>query len=313
MLEASLVLPLFIMFVFFFIYMVQMTLLSTRMHAAASNAVKQVSAHIYPIFLAVQAADKKQDDPFIQADDGERQTENGTFPSISIKDWADAYASKLPSPFSDWIMAAAEKGQEPIDQLKTETAEAVLDPVMKPILEPFLDEAGLELERVHVTRVIVPDLKTGKTPYFGIEISYELPIRVPFTYKKVVIQSKSVERLWIGDTDELNASDGADEDSGQIVNPVVLEKPNPAYAGRRAVIKAKISPGGSAVLTVYYKSGKSIAKYLGTATADENGIIEWEWLVGGNTTPGNWQFVIETPEGGKTVSTFTVESPNSGD
>ncbi|MNJ79096.1 hypothetical protein D3C77_770120 [compost metagenome] len=64
-------------------------------------------------------------------------------------------------------------------------------------------------------------------------------------------------------------------------------------------------------MTVYYKSGVSQAKYLGEATADGNGVVDWEWLVGGNTTPGTWTFVIETEDGVRTTSGFTVESPRN--
>ncbi len=46
-LEASLVLPLFLFFIIFLIYMVQMTLVSTALQTTASETVKQVSAKIY--------------------------------------------------------------------------------------------------------------------------------------------------------------------------------------------------------------------------------------------------------------------------
>ncbi|WP_238996538.1 pilus assembly protein [Paenibacillus pinistramenti] len=308
-LEASLVLPLFIIFIFFFSYMVQMTLTSTRMQAAVENAVKQVTANIYPVYLAVQSTQKESGNAGEAVNSNDADSSGGRESLLSIKDFADSFSTKLPSPLSDWLVSAAEQGKVPIEQLQTEAAEAVLDPLIKPILEPFLKESGLNPERAHVSKVVVPDLKTGKTPYFGIEISYELPIHVPFTQEKLFLQSKAYERLWIGDTNELKEGMGSDGES-TAAQPLVLEKPNPAFAGRRASIQAKISPGGTANLTIYYKSGKSTAKYLGTAAADENGVVEWTWLVGGNTTPGTWTFVIETPEGGRTEAVFAVESPN---
>ncbi|GGA37363.1 hypothetical protein GCM10010917_23170 [Paenibacillus physcomitrellae] len=322
MLEAALVLPLFILFVFFFSYMVQMTLTSTRMHTAVVNSVKQVSSSVYPVYLAVQAKQKAngagnetghtgQTDQAYQAGKtsqiGGGETAGG-LPKLSITDFAETFAAKLPAPLSGWLTDAVEQGKEPIEELKTQAAESLLDPIMKPILKSFLEEAGLNPDRAHVSRVDVPDLRTGKTPYFGIEISYELPIRVPFTGKKLFLQSKAYERLWIGDTNEL-VQDGDGGQGEAADKPVVLDKPNPAFAGSKATIKARISPGGTANLTIYYKSGKSTAKYLGTATADEHGILTWTWLVGGNTTPGTWEFVIETPEGGVSESLFTVESP----
>ncbi|GJM75450.1 hypothetical protein HMSSN036_76660 [Paenibacillus macerans] len=62
-------------------------------------------------------------------------------------------------------------------------------------------------------------------------------------------------------------------------------------------------------MTVFYKSGVSQAKYLGETTADGEGIVEWNWLVGGNTTPGTWTFVVETEDGLRTAMEFEVTSP----
>lgn len=312
-LEASLVMPVFVIVIFLFIYMVQMTLISIQMHAVAANAVKQVSAHMYPVALAIS----KPSDDSAEAEEGEQSPVEGTpsssvrsIPGLTLPEWADHYASSLPEPFSGWISSAADKGVEPLQDIKNSATESVLDPVVKPFIRPFLKGTSLNEKRLHVSRVTVPDLKTGKNPYFGIEISYELPIKVPFTGRPIVLQSRAEERLWIGDTRELEQGNG--EENGEAGQPaVVLTKPEPAYAGHRARITALIAPGSTAKLTVYYKSGASQAKYLGEASANGDGIVEWEWLVGGNTTPGTWSFVIETEEGLETAGQFTVESPRS--
>lgn len=302
-LEAALIAPVFVMVVFWFVFLVHMTLLSGQLHAAAANAVKQVSAHIYPVAIAVESRSGQG-----------TTTENGSFtwrmPSLSLEEWAEQYAANLPAPMSTWVMDSVRKGGGPLQELKAKTSEAVLDPVVKPLLRPFLQGTLLEEERLHVSRVTVPDLKTGKQPYFGIEVSYELPLKVPFTGQRMVLQTRAEERLWIGDTGELEPGGGSgDGQTGQAA--VVLAKPNPAYAGHRATIQAQVAPGSSAKLTVYYKSGVSQAKYLGETTADEQGQIAWTWLVGGNTTPGTWSFVIETEEGLRTTDTFEVASPRS--
>lgn len=311
-LEAALVMPIFIIVIFFFIYMVQMTLLSSQMQMVASNTVREVSTNIYPVALAVQSYAQKQETGTEGSYGTEGKSALNTMKSISklsLSELASQYASSFPSPISDWIKDAAAKGDEPLNDLKNQVAESVLDPVVKPIMAPFLEGTLLKEERLHVSRVFVPDLKVGKTPYFGLEISYELPIKVPFTGERIVLQAKAEERLWIGDTDEQNnGSSGNEGNQGEAA--IILSKPNPAYAGHKAIITAKVSPGSTAKLTVYYKSGVSQAKYLGEVTADENGIVEWKWLVGGNTTPGTWTFTIETAEGVTTTAEFNVASPN---
>lgn len=311
-LEASLVMPVFVIVLFLFIYMVQMTMLSTQLHTVAANSVRQVSAHMYPIALAVS----QRNEGTVQDENGPATISKATSSAsyilnFSLSEWAEQYASGLPSPFSDWTRAAAAKGDEPLQHVKNTVVESVLDPAIKPMLRPFLEGTWLKEERLHVNWVNVPDLKTGKNPYFGLEISYELPMRIPLTGRSIVIQARAEERMWIGDTGELGPGGGGNGEGTNGQAAVVLSKPDPAYAGRRARIAAKISPGKRAKLTVYYKSGVSQAKYLGEATADEHGFLQWEWLVGGNTTPGTWSFVIETEDGVQTTETFRVESPKA--
>ncbi|WP_245640140.1 TadE/TadG family type IV pilus assembly protein [Paenibacillus dakarensis] len=299
--EASIVLPMFMFFVIFLIYIVQMTLISTALHSTVSDAVKTITSHIYPVSIAVN----KGNDVNTGNPDQKNQSSHWEIPKLSLQDWASHYSSSMPSPLDEWIMKAAATGDEPLQQLKNETAEAILDPVIKPIIKPFMPESLLDYDRIHVSNVSVPNLKSGKHPYFGIEVSYELPIKVPFLNKKIVLQAKSQERLWIGDTGEGGGS-GTGGDEGKESGIELLEKPDPAIASKQAKVKVKVEPGTSAQMSVYYKSGKSTAKYLGWKTADENGYIEWEWNVGFNTTPGTWPFVIETADGERMEVMFTV-------
>lgn len=297
--EAALVLPMFMFFVIFLIYMVQMTLISTALHSTAADAVKMVASHMYPVSLAVQ-----QNSSGGEAAESE-STSHWEIPRLSLSDWVSQYSDSLPSPVNEWIVQAVATGEEPLQQLKNQTVEAVLDPVIKPLLQPFTQSGLLDVDRIHVSNVRVPNLKSGQSPYFGIELNYDLPIRVPFLNKSIVLQAKAQERLWIGDTGEGGEGTGGDGSApGGAIQ--LLEKPNPAVASRQATVKVKVEPGMEANLSVYYKSGQSTAKYLGWKTADEHGYIEWEWNVGFNTTPGTWPFVVETRNGERMEVMFTV-------
>ncbi|GAB6926914.1 hypothetical protein JCM10914A_08970 [Paenibacillus sp. JCM 10914] len=301
MVEAALVLPMFMFFVIFLIYMVHMTLISTALQTTVSDTVKTVSAHMYPIALAVQ----NQSDKGGTEDEGQSNSpSHWEIPRLSLSDWVAQYSEALPSPVNEWIMEAVATGEEPLQQLKNQTVEGILDPVVKPILKPFMPGDLLEYERLHVSNVHIPNLKSGERPYFGIEVNYALPIRVPFINKKIVLQAKAHERLWIGDTGEGDNDGGTDPESGRSIE--LLEKPDPAIASKQAVVKVKVEPGMQAQLSVFYKSGQSTAKYLGWKVADDQGYIEWEWNVGFNTTPGTWLFVVETADGERLEVPFTV-------
>lgn len=52
--EAALILPVFLLFVLFLIFIIQMTLYSTALQSTASDTVKIISSHMYPAALAMQ-------------------------------------------------------------------------------------------------------------------------------------------------------------------------------------------------------------------------------------------------------------------
>lgn len=317
-LEASLVMPIFIMFIFFLIYIVQMTITLGQMHTVSENAAKLVASHIYPISVVVESQKNTtaSSNMNTNTDAGANSFVNSgttntswSIPKLSLSEWSTQYTSKLPEPLSSWMKRAVDKGITPLEEMKTQVSEVVLDPIIKPLLRPLLNHTSLYEPRLHVSSITIPDLGKGRHPYIGIELSYELPIKVPFTSTPIFLQTKSVERIWIGDTGEGREGDveGSLDDGSKGTPATILMKPEPAYIGRKAKVKAKVEPGTTATLIIYYKSGVSTAKYLGEATADENGVLEWEWLVGGNTTPSSQgTLVVETETGARTVDNFDV-------
>lgn len=305
-LDASLVMPIFLFFIVFLIYFVQMTLFVTALQTAASETAKKISAHMYPVVLAVDAAGSI--DSGLNGIEIPGTGEGGVFPipELSLTDLVAKYASALPEPIGEWASMAAASGEAPLQHLQSSVSEAVLDPVIKPLLSPVIENTVLEYDRIHVNGIDLPNLKEKTNPYFGIELTYEMPLKVPFTKKSIRIQASSKERIWIGATNE-----GASEGDGTTAakgNVALLSKPEPAYIARKATIRAKITPGASANLSVFYKTGESTARHVGWATADENGDVEWTWFVGTRTTPGTWPFVIETSDGARLEVMFEVAS-----
>jgi len=221
-----------------------------------------------------------------------------------VTEWASQYSSSLPAPLSQWMMDAATKGDEPLQKVKNNLAESVLDPAVKPLLKPFIQSDFLSYDRIHISNINLPDMKTRENPYFGIEVSYVLPVKVPFINKEIVLQAKAQERLWIGDTSEGTGTDDSKEENASTIQ--ILEKPNPAIVGKKAKVRIKVAPSATVQLSVFYKSGGSTAKYLGWSQADAGGYIEWEWFVGTNTTPGTWPFVITTADGENMEVMFNV-------
>ncbi|WP_172252008.1 pilus assembly protein [Saccharibacillus deserti] len=295
--EASLVLPLFLFLFIFLAYIVQMTAYSTVLQTTASEAAKQVSTHLYPVQMAADNLGKTE--PVAKALQG--------FSKISFSELAAEYASSLPAPIGKWIGEAAAKGDLPLQSLKDEAASAVLDPAIKPLLTPLIEGGPLDADKLHVIGLTVPTTGAGNQPYFGVELTYELPIKVPFTGKSLSIRAKAEERAWIGDTGE-TAEEGVGGETGtEAGTPAVITSvPDPAYPGSRATVTAKVRPGQTAAIKVVYKSGNSKARYLGRQTADASGNLSWTWLVGGNTTPGDWTLVVEVDGAASAEASFEV-------
>lgn len=295
--EASLVLPIFLLTFIFLAYIVQMTAYSTVLQTTASEAAKQVSTHLYPVQMAADGLSKTE--PVAKGLQG--------FSKISFSELAAKYASSLPEPIGGWVGQAAASGDVPLQTLKDEVSSAVLDPIIKPLLQPLIKDGPLDMDKLHVIGITVPTTGASNQPYFGVELTYEMPLKVPFTGKVMSIRAKAEERAWIGDTGETSgAGEAATEGSGG--SATITSVPSPAYPGSRATVTARVQPGQTATIKVVYKSGNSRARYLGQQTADASGNLSWTWLVGGNTTPGEWALVVETGDGTTAEASFEVKT-----
>lgn len=332
--EAAMVLPMFLLFVLFLIFIVQMTLYSTALQSTASDTVKVISTHMYPAALAAQKwgeqgaeAGTSEQTAAITGESGNTAgvaaeataggTSGGTtdggilssgkwsIPRLTLTEWGESFTTDLPEPLDEWVSAAIQKGEGPLQKLQAEASQSVLDLALKPLMKPYLSTDWLDYSRIHVSNVTIPELKKGTRPYFGLVVSYELPMKVPFLNSSIVLEASAVERLWIGDTGETGTEGEAGSEETQH-SIVILEKPDPGVANHQGRIRVRIPPNTSANLSIFYKSGQSTAKYLGWKQPDADGYIEWEWKIGVNTTPGTWTFVITLEDGSSQEATFTV-------
>ncbi|KAA9004922.1 pilus assembly protein [Paenibacillus spiritus] len=308
--EAAMLMPFFLLFVLFLIFMVQMTLYSTALQSTVSDTVKMTSAHWYPVNLALeerrgtnQPAGTNRDAEKSQAG-RELNTGQWTVPRLSMQEWAGAYVSALPSPLKEWVREAIERGEGPLQRVQAESTEAVLDQAVKPLMKPYLASDLLDFTRLHISNITIPGAEEGQDAYFGIQASYALPMQVPFIHKRIVLEASAMERVWIGNREGASGEDKPPDSTDTIR---VLSVPDPAYPGSKGKIRIRLAPNASANLTIYYKSGKSVAKYLGWKNADKDGFIEWEWIVGGNTTPDTWpEFRVESQTGAAAEGRFRV-------
>lgn len=284
-LEAAMVLPIFLFVSVFLVYIVQMTLISTSLNNVSSDTARYVSTHMYVVKEAGTAIENSK-----------------YMPKMSLTDLVTKYDSLFPPPLDGWIQDMASTGDTRLRQLKNQASAAVLDAAIKPLIKQVASDNGLDFERIHVTEVTVPDMSGD--PYFGIELSYELPFKVPLVFRPIVLQSRATERLWIGDTNE---SEGAASDENKEETGVrVVSVPHPAHPESLISIAATAPPNSKVHLEVTYKSGSSKAQGLGDAIADADGNIIWTWKIPSSATEGWATYVLTTEDGQKIRGTFEI-------
>ena len=84
----------------------------------------------------------------------------------------------------------------------------------------------------------------------------------------------------------------------------ITSAPGTVGRGYQASVTVKTQPAASCSISVYYKSGRSVAQGLTTKKASASGVVSWSWKVGTRTTPGSWPVVITC--GGASARTYVT-------
>jgi hypothetical protein len=311
-LEAALALPLFLLVVLFFILLIRTAVISMALHGALSQSVRLAATVWQPIALALeQGAETAPNAPLpggtptdVQGEAAEGvQAVNG-----SGTEWPDAggtlreLGDVLPEPFGEWARRAADGNWRP-DQPAARAA-------FKSLVLRFADPDVLDPSLLEILEVRLPSNDRPEETFLAVKASYRLPFRVPLLKRPLEIRESAAERAWIGGKPLPAGKGDGTNDPGHLV--FVSLEPDPVRPGKKATLTLQAKPGEAVHLTVYYKSGASQAKNLGTAMADENGRVEWTWHVSGRTTPGEWQWEAVAADGSVLRRSFTVAGKEGG-
>ncbi|NEZ43016.1 AAA family ATPase [Paenibacillus alvei] len=283
--------------------MIYASIITTSLQSAATNTVKQVAAHMYPIELIVkkgESEDRDSKSPFLRKP-----------PAMALKmtarQFAERFSNALPPPLNQWasehVVDWAGRRAEAAGEWGQARVGAAL---FKPLLVRYGIQGILKEERIRITHMKLPDIVDKEEPYIAIEVEYDLPMRVPFLLKTITIAARASERVWIGDGPQSRMSGGEANAEGDAPPAFVSLEPDPLLPGRKVKLVIKAIPHEKVELVVFYKSGKSKARHIGWAEADADGNVSWEWLVSGNTTSGEWRLVVNTEDGRTAERQFTV-------
>jgi len=298
--EASLIMPVFLMVFIFLIAIIRMAMAQMALQDAAAQTARLTAAHMYPIQLAVRSG---SDAPSSQPDNPSE--DRPALPGISSL--AAELAGNLPEPAGP-LLEAALRGDW--DEAADIAAAPLGEAVFGPLIRELAAESALVPGRVRITRLSLPDLSNSGEAYFRVRLAYDFPLALPFTGTHVTLSADAEERAWVADPVSAPTHQEEEDGTGSIV--IVSIEPSPLRPGRKAKLTAIGKPNAKLNLDVWYKSGKSKAKNLGEKTADEHGIVTWEWHVSGNTTPGAWELEVSSEDGAKAHSFFIVQKAGAG-
>ncbi|MFS0723443.1 hypothetical protein [Paenibacillus sp. 1P07SE] len=293
-LEAALLLPLVLFVLLFFIFLVQLAAAQMALNDAASQVVRQTAAHLHPAMLAADRLPKRPD------------PEQQRLPLADMGQAAEALARWLPDPAGALIEAAVSGDWSDVEDMASSyLASRVAEPLLRRVAEPSV----LDVERLSVENMKLPDLQGRDEAYLELTVAYDYPLGLPFTPRSLTLHGRVSERVWIPDAVPSDSGRMAVDDAGLL--QIIGIQPDPVRPGRKARLSVRTDPGAAVVLAVQYKSGSSKARHLGEATADENGYVEWEWHVSGNTTPGTWELSVTGPDGRQVGMHFDVVKANT--
>jgi hypothetical protein len=293
--EASLIMPVFLMVFILLIAIIRMAMTQMALQDAATQTVRLTAAYMYPIQQAVQSESGKSGEKRDKAASADRG------PSDAVGSLAAELAGRLPEPAGPLLEAALRGDWDEVEDI---AAAPLGEVVFGPLIRELASGSALNPDRIRIARLSLPELSDGEEAFFRIRLAYDFPLGLPFTGKAVTLTADAEERAWVADP--VPAPTHPDEEDGPGGIVIVSIEPSPLRPGRKAKLTAIGEPNTKLTLTVWYKSGRSRAKNLGEKMTDEHGIVSWEWHVSGNTTPGTWELEVTSEDGAKAHSFFQV-------
>lgn len=179
-LEAALVMPIFVFFVVFLIFMIKFTLTDIALNRAVTETAKQIATQAYPVDRTAR-----------EIGGAIQETEAFQEVSGSIKELEAEIADVLgEETYQDFIIQPAKSaGKFMID--------TATNAVIKKIVQNYLTEAEnygfVESENIEVEAAL-----WGNDNFIEITVNYQVNLPIPFIEKDFHFTKKAYERLWLG-------------------------------------------------------------------------------------------------------------------
>src|SRR5690625_2125442 len=185
-LEAAVVMPFFILFVVFLIFMIRFALIDIAINQAAGETAKNVATQVYP---AKRLVDTVMDN--LQP--------SGKYTEIiqDAKGIAEDILSGmdqlgLTEQFYDTVESLGDAAEDAGNDAISSVASGVVQPLVLKELEPAIAIGFVEEDKVNVKRVSMGE----GFKYIELVVEYEIELPIPFIERTFKLQKKAYERLW---------------------------------------------------------------------------------------------------------------------
>lgn len=202
-LEAAVLMPFFLAFIFLLILLVKIAIADMAVKSAAVEATKMVATHLYPVELLVEEAIQKFGESKIGSGLNEllARVESMQGKLERTEQFVDDYAAWIPEPFVRLVKWEKELRESMASQTGggwQEYLQPKINQAMKPIVTMFADAELLDFDRLDVVHVDWPSLSNRDQAFLGVELQYRFPIHLPFYRLDFIIKKKAYERVWLG-------------------------------------------------------------------------------------------------------------------
>ncbi|MCZ0703143.1 hypothetical protein J2T56_001419 [Natronobacillus azotifigens] len=183
-LEASIVMPMFVLFVVFLLYMIQFAIVDITINKALSDATKEIATQIYPVKVTAEGITNYAQSKYDDIPEEYRESIND---SKEFVEEQNAYIEEV---------LGVDLIGEVTDGVTNTINTAILTTLVRKSLEdqqiPFINPDDLTVISGRMPLV------NSEEEYVEIIASYEMNIPIPFLEKKYEMRKRVVERAWIG-------------------------------------------------------------------------------------------------------------------
>lgn len=202
-----LILPFFTVLIVVLISMMKISMTETALQSTVSETVKVLATHMYPVQLIYDEANEMwQESRIAQSiDELMSKIHQAKQQLEQVDEFVDEYRAYIPDSLVPIVEVmrklqddAWAQGRSLVNDYEQHVWNPFLHAAFRPLVIHYADERKLDVDKVQLTEVILPDLQHKENAYLGIEATYAMILPLPFVSWEIRLTKRAYERVWVG-------------------------------------------------------------------------------------------------------------------